>query len=642
MPASYPHLFSPIKIGNVTVKNRVMLSPMITNYGIGTNGLVTARRLEYYGAIARGGVGIVETESAAVHLGGRAFFSGLGVWDDCHVEGLSELARTIHEGGAKAFLQLFHGGRQTMFKMAGTQPTAPSPIPCPRLREMPRELTREEIAEIVEAFAQAASRALRAGFDAVDVHSGHGYLVNQFFSPYSNKRTDEYGGDLQGRTRFAREVIHRIREVTEDRITIIARISGDEYMEGGIKLEESQRIARVLVEAGVSAISVSAGVYGCTPPTSRPHGTPFAGFSHLSQGIKEAVNVPVFATGRITTPAIAEEVIRSGQADLVAVGKALIADPDWARKAQEGRPEDIIVCPSCNACSIQPIIPDVACLVNPFIGKNEELQVHSVARPKRVAVVGGGLTGLLAARISAQRGHRVTLLHDGKQPGGLLSLRGQIRHLEEWTGTMEYQVRDALRAGVTMKPGSELTPEAVIAENPDVVIVALPGPMLRPSPLPFPEGLVVPFDRVLKGDAVLGQDVVVWGGGVIGAEVAYHLATLGKRVTIIEKGDMLACDTPAANAYFLAEWRKEVDIRVLNNATILDGTGKALRVARNGETVTLDKVDNVVLAFGFASIDETKDMWQNVAREVYLVDEPYEAFVGRGHSYQAARIAADI
>lgn len=637
----FPLLFSPINVGSMTLKNRVVMSPMLTNYS-DAQGRVTARHLAYYGARARGGVGLVEVEGTAVDLGGRGFPWGLGCWEDSQGDGLGHLARTIHQGGAKAVLQLCHAGRQTNSHLAGAQPVAPSPIPCPRMREMPRELTKEEIGGLVEAFARAALRAQAAGFDGVELHGGHGYLINQFFSPYSNHRTDEYGGDLRGRTRFSVEIIRRIHELAGESFPVLCRFSADEFVEGGIAGEEAQGIARVLEEAGVAALNVSAGVYGCLPPTGHPHGTPFAIFSHLAEKVKAAVRVPVITVGRITKPTLAEELLRAGKADLVAVGRAHIADPEWALKAQEGRPQDIVLCPDCNACNQRTIRPDVICLLNPFTGYEGELKISPAARPKKVAVVGGGLTGFLAARIASQRGHRVTLYQEGNEPGGLLALRGHVPHLGEWTEVMDCFVRQAALAGVEMRLGREPTPVVVKADAPQVIVVALPGPALHPRFQGLLDVRTFSFHQALSGEADLGKNVVVLGGGLMGAEAAYYLASQGKRVTIVEGGEALATDTHPSNRYYLLQWMKDVEVRVLTGATV-EGAGRgSLRIARGGQVETLEGIDSLVLALGYGAVEERADAWKGAAQEVYLVDEPYEAHQGTLATNKAARIALEI
>ncbi|HLB11417.1 MAG TPA: FAD-dependent oxidoreductase [Dehalococcoidia bacterium] len=637
----FPLLFSPINVGAMSLKNRVVMSPMLTNYSDAQCG-VTPRHVAYYRARALGGAGLIEIEGTAVHPVGRGFPLGLGCWEDAQVEGLAGLARAIHEGGAKAVLQLIHAGRQTVSKLAGAQPVAPSPIPCPRMREMPRELTREDIAELVEAFAQGARRARDAGFDGVELHGAHGYLINQFISPYSNVRTDEYGGDLQGRTRFAVDIIRRIHQVAGQDFPVLCRISADEFVEGGVTPKEAPDIARVLEDAGLAAIHVSAGVYGCVPPTAHPHGTPFGVFSHLAGAVKAAVHIPVVTVGRITRPYVAEDLLRTGVADLIAVGRAHIADPEWARKAQEGRPEDIILCVDCNACNQRAIRPDIVCLINPFTGREEELKSTPAAQPKKVAVVGGGLTGLLAARIAAERGHRVTLYDGGSEPGGLLALRGRVPHLSEWTEKMDYLVRQASLAGVEIRVGSEPTPEMVQAGGPDAVVVSMRGPALRPAIQGFAGDRVFSFDQAMSGEAGLGREVVVLGGGLMGTEAAYYLASQGKRVTIVEPGEALATDTHPSNRYYLLEWMKDVQMRILTGASVTGASGRSVTVSRLGQAETLEGIDSLVLAMGYGPAEGLAGFWKDVAPEVHFVDEPYEAHQGTEAAYKAARIALEI
>ncbi len=637
----FPLLFSPLSFAGLTLRNRIVLSPMLTNYSDG-QGSVTPRHLDYYGARASGGAAMIDVEATAVDLGGRGFPLGLGCWDDRHVEGLAALAGAIHQNGAVAILQIFHAGRQTNSRLAGAQPVAPSPIPCPNMKETPRELSRDEITQLVDAFAQGARRARDAGFDGVEVHGANGYLVNQFLSPYSNHRTDDYGVDLLGRTRFPVEIVRRIHEIAGADFPVLCRIAGDEFVEGGIKAEEAQGIARVLETAGVAVINVSAGVYGSMPPTSHPHGTPFASFSHLSEKVKAVVHVPVITASRITRPAVAEELLRSGKADLIALGRAHIADPDWARKSQEGRPEDIILCIDCNACNQRAIRPDMVCLVNPVTGREEELRLSATSRPKRVAVVGGGVPGLIAARMAAERGHRVVLYQEGDEPGGLLGLRGLVPHLFEWTESVDGLSRLASLAGVEVRPGSDLRPSTVKADNPDVVILAVSGSALRLSDTGFPKDRTFPFDIAMRGEADLGNRVAVVGGGVMGVEAAYYFASQGKQVTMIEEGKSLAADTHPSNRYYLLEWMKDVQVQVLTGAKLAGATGNSLRITRDGVIETIQDIDSLVLALGYEPAETIASEWEGVAPEVFSVGDTYEAHAGTGITYRAAQVAAGI
>ncbi len=637
----FPLLFSPITLGSMALKNRVVMSPMLTNYS-DSQGRVVQRHLAYYGARASGGTGLIEIEATAVHPGGRGFPLGLGCWDDSQVEGLSALAGAVHQGGAKAVLQIFHAGRQTNFDIAGTQPVAPSAIPCPKMREMPRELSPDEITGLVEAFAQAARRAKEAGFDGVELHGAHGYLINQFLSPYSNHRTDSYGGDLRGRTRFAVEIIRRVRDITAPDYPVLCRISANEFVAGGIDIEEARRIARVLEDAGMTAIHVSAGVYGCVPPTTHCHGTPFAVFSDMAEKIKASVSIPVITVGRITRPATAETLIQDGKADLIALGRAHIADPEWAGKAQQGRPEDIIPCVGCNACNQRAIRPDVICLVNPMTGREDDLTLSFTFQPKRVAVVGGGLPGLIAARMAAERGHRVVLFQQGDEMGGLVGLRGQVPRLGEWTECVDFHLRQAALTGVEIRPGADLSPAAIKRDNPDVVIMAITGPAVRPDLAGLPEDRTFTLDAAMSQEATLGKRVALLGGGLMGTEAAYLLASRGKEVTIIEEGAVLAYDTHPSGRYYLLQWLGDVKLRVLTGTKAISWSGDTLQVSAGGRTESLGNLDSFVLALGYRPAEDLQTEWQNVAAEVYFVGDVYEAHSGTEITCKAARIASSI
>ncbi|MDH5663103.1 MAG: NADH:flavin oxidoreductase, partial [Candidatus Bathyarchaeota archaeon] len=315
-------LFEPIKIGTMKLKNRIVMPPMGTNFA-SEDGFVTKRLVNYHVERAKGGVGLIIVEGAYVEPRGKGSVRQLAVDNDDKISGLKELAAAIQANGAKAALQLFHGGRQSQSLIIGTQPVSASEVFCRLTRETPRALTVEEIHDVIEAFAEGARRTKAAGFDAVEIHGAHGYLINQFLSPLTNKRTDEYGGDVKGRTRFLLEILELTRDKVGSDYPILCRINGDDYIEGGLILEETKKIAQMLEAAGVDVLHVSGGIYDSpVPVTSGPMALPRGHMVHLAAGIKKVVNVPVIAVGRINDPELAEKILLEGKADLVSMGRA--------------------------------------------------------------------------------------------------------------------------------------------------------------------------------------------------------------------------------------------------------------------------------------------------------------------------------
>ncbi|MBN2397677.1 MAG: NADH:flavin oxidoreductase, partial [Deltaproteobacteria bacterium] len=362
-------VFSPIRVGSIEIPNRLVVPAMVMSY-CNADGTATERYLAYHEAKARGGWGVIITENYAVVPEGRGFPNIPGLWDDSQIQGHAELTRRVHDAGGIIFAQIYHCGRQTTRRVIGSQPVAPSPIPCPSIGKMPRELTLHEIRAIVEAFGDCALRAQRAGFDGIEVHGAHGYLIAQFMSLHANKRTDGYGGPLTNRLRFPLEVLVDIRSKVGSNFPVIFRISGDELVPGGRAIEETKTIVQTLERAGIDAVHVSVGTYGSgyaiTPPAAVAHGW----ITGYAREVKRVVSIPVITVGRITDPHLAETIVAGGTADLVAMGRASLADPDLPNKAAAGRFGEINHCIGCMQGCAEMIsrYQPATCLVNPTLG----------------------------------------------------------------------------------------------------------------------------------------------------------------------------------------------------------------------------------------------------------------------------------
>ena len=343
------NLFSTFSIGTLKMENRLVMPPMATNYAT-SEGYVTDRQIAYYLERAKGGVGYVTTEHTGILQQGKAHPNMLLISTDEHIPGFERLIEAIHGVGAKIIVQINHAGRQTSSEVTGSPIVGPSPIPGPPKNEIPRELSVSEIEDLIEAYTKAAQRAKKAGADGVGLQMAHGYLICSFLSPFSNQRKDHYGGDIQERSRFAVEVLKSVRDRVGPDFPIVCRLSGDEYMDGGLKIDETRQIAKILENEGADALHISAcnasSVYLNQPPYYVDEGV----FVHLAQAIKSEVDIPVIAVGRIRTPLMADQIIKDGKADLVSMGRALIADPYMPKKAKEGRFEEITPCISCNRC----------------------------------------------------------------------------------------------------------------------------------------------------------------------------------------------------------------------------------------------------------------------------------------------------
>jgi len=520
-------LFDRIRIGKMVLENRLVMPPLETNLA-NDDGSVSQRTLDHYERRARGGPGLIVVECTSVD---PVHFhrNQLNISDDRFIDGLSRVAEVIKRHGVRAAIQIQHPGRQIV--LPSVQSVAPSPLACRAIPRVPRELTIDEIEELVERFAEAVRRARDAGFDAVQFHGAHGYLIAQFMSAWSNKRADRYGGDVYGRATFPLEIIARTREKVGTDYPLIFRFSGDEYVPEGRGIDESKVVARLVEKAGIDAISVSAGTYDSGEWTSQPMLMPRGCLVPLAAEIKSAVGVPVVTVGRIHSPRLAEEILQQGKADLIAMGRPLFADPDLPMKAREGREREIRHCISCNTCmrSLSDGGP-VICLMNPELGREGVPEVKA-PQPRRVLVVNGGPAGIEAARVAALRGHQVKLWDERPSLGG------------RWSWLLKPYIASRLKLlaeiGVTVELGKTITPQAVARENPEVVIA---GRGLKPE-IPLIPGMdeiepVQADDILVEKKEVTGR-VVVLGGGSTGFEVTNMLVQRGRQVCIVEEGDSL-------------------------------------------------------------------------------------------------------
>jgi 2,4-dienoyl-CoA reductase-like NADH-dependent reductase (Old Yellow Enzyme family)/thioredoxin reductase len=606
----YPNLFQPFQIGSIPLKNRLVMSPMTMNYAT-EEGFATEKLIHYYLERAKGGVGLIIVEGTFFRAEGRGYRNQLGLASLEHVEKLRPLTRLVHEldNGVKIFIQIQHAGGRASSKVTGLQPVAPSALTAYPGAEMPRALTQEEINELIQAHLQAALWAREAGFDGVDIHCAHGYLVPSFLSPLSNRRTDEYGGDLSGRSRFLLEMIHGIKGQLGKGFPLTIKISGDEYVEGGMDLGEMTKVARLAEEAGIDGITISAGSVGAkkigdlsqahTILRTLPMMTDPACLVPLAAQMKKVLQIPVITVGRISDPALAEGIITQGQADLVTIGRALLADPSFPQKAFEGKEDQIRPCVACNEGCYKRIFQqlDIQCSVNPTLGREGEIISGQAKKPKKVFIVGSGPAGLEAAYAAWEKGHRVSLIEKEKKLGGQLNLAPLPPGRKEIERFRGFLVRRVKRTDVKVIKGRKAVVPLIKKGRPDVVILAS-GASPRCVEIPgLRKNRSLTAWEVLAGKRAPKGNCLVLGAGLVGCETADYLSEKGVKVVVVEILPEIATGADAdTKTYFDLRFQKN-GIKVYTGTEVQRIEGKNAILKRGDEEIRL-QADRVIFAVG--------------------------------------------
>lgn len=623
MSKLFPHVFSPGKIGTLTLKNRVMKAPQSSGMS-NIDGSVTERLVRYYREQAAGGAGMIIVEYAYVDdIGAKSAHCHLGISSNEHIPGLAWLAENIAEQGAVPAIQIEHCGRQ---KFLGTQPIkAPSAIPWPKLwdqygtQAVPQVLTIDEIQDIVHAFGDAALRAKTAGFKLVEIHGAHGYLLTNFFSPTTNHRTDLYGGSLENRMRIYVEIVRDVRKKVGPDFPVTIRLSGTDYEPDGFPIEETVELARVLEREGIDAFHISGGDHHTMIHQVSPMAIPVCHNVWAAEAVKKAVSVPVIASGSITLPEYAEEIIASGKGDFVGLGRPLWADPHWPEKAAADRPEDIRPCIRCNEGCLERTFfqyKAITCAVNPTVSREGELDITPAANPRRIAVVGGGAAGMEAARVAKLRGHDVTLFADGKL-GGLLHEAAAPSFKSDIKPLIAYLTTQVEKLGI---PVIEQHAEAADLAGFDAVVCATGS---KPTALPVPgadKPLVHDALAVLDGTVEPSGSVVVVGGGLVGTETALELAERGCMVTLVEMLPQIMTGVAATDCLAYQERIAQVDLEVLTSTSVtaVEDDATCVRGPKGAATIP---ADSVVVAVGLTAQHDLYDELVEAGTEAYLVGD---------------------
>ena len=630
-------------IGCVELKNRMIMPAMGSHHGT-HDGRVNEELIEYYGA--RGGFGLIIVEFTCVDPAGKALPGQLMADTDQCIEGFKRLADRIHQEGGKIFLQLQHSGRQTVSHFTGMQPVAPSPIPCPVNKELPRELTIDEIRQIVEKYGDAAVRAKKAGFDGVEIHGAHGYLPAQFLSSYSNKRLDEYGGDIMGRSKFAVEIIDDIKKKCGRDFPISFRISGDERVEGGRRAGETAIIAKYLEQAGADAIHVSTGVYASMRYMVAPANVPNGFNLEDTQVIKKAVTIPVIAVGRINDPSLADYVVESGIADFVALGRASLADPEFAKKVAEDRADEISPCVGClTRCNGAPgIDPDdhgVSCMINPFTGHELFMKIEPASAPRKIIVVGGGPAGLEAAWICAARGNDVTLYEKDNKPGGQVIPGNVPPAKHELARALRYYIKMCEKFGVNIQLGTEADAETIIKANPDEVILATGAVPVLPDI--ENEGItVVQAVDVLNGKVYAGDRSLIVGGGMVGLETAEYLLSQNKKAAVVEMTEQTGAGLNPSIQYFIYETLKKGEVELLTNTKVERFTPDGIVASTPEGEIKRTGYDTIILAIGAKAYNPLEEKLKSKVKSLHVIGDAVKSRRIVDAVEEAARLAVTI
>ena len=624
MGTDFSPLFEPLLIGRgvkkLTLKNRMVMAPMVTCLA-NSQGFVTPRMVDYYVERAKGGIAAIVVE--AMDIDDRMLFNRLGVFHDRFINELENLATSIKERGAAAIAQINQTG------IRGNTPG-------------PDDLSADQMEELIVWFSQAAERVKKAEFDGVMIHGAHGYLISSFLSPLTNHRKDAYGGNRKARTHFAAEVVRSVRRTVGDDFPIFFRMNGEDFLPGGFTVEDARVAAPILEAAGADVISIGGGVgilahdlslgdnksYGqMIMPMYIPRGCRV----EIAAEIKKGLNIPVSVAGRINDPFLARDIIAQKKVDLVDLGRQMIADPYFPQKIEQGQIQDIGSCIACNYCHGKRMraMKQVRCAINPWAGREAELRENKpAATSQKVMVVGGGIAGLQAAQWLGKRGHRVFLYEKSDRLGGQIRLAAMPPHKEEIRQFLELSIRQIKKLKVKIHLNSEVTPERLIQEHPQAVILATGGRPLRPPNIPLHDKMkcIYAWDVLSGKEKFLGEKTVVLGGGFVGAEVADFIRSTGiaKEVEIVEMREAMALDLEPAFRQLLIERLQSLGVKMLSHFRVREVTARQVigEDVRTKDTKKID-ADAVVIALGTESVEFPLEAVQKKGIRFFLIGDAH-------------------
>lgn len=639
-------LFTPLKIGNYEIKNRLMVSPLATRFP-DENSYMTQRCIDHYVRRAEGGFGLIGVGFTAVMKSGRAQGNQLGIWCDDMIPGHKQLVDAVHAAGAKIFCQLHHAGREIKggFPEPG-EPVSASPTQCRLNGVIPRELTVDEIHEIVSAFGDAAVRAKKAGYDHAEIHAGNGYLINQFLSANSNKRTDEYGGGIYNRARILTEIIADCKAKCGD-FPIGVRLDGDEHIQDGITADECATFAMIAENAGVCMINLTVSCYPTVEWMYLPGAFKQGYNSYISEAVKRVVKIPVVCNGRISDPFVAESILRSGKADIISLGRGQLAEPEFPNKVREGRIDELCPCVACNqGCGLGPTMPGVGyvtCLANPRTGHEKEFAPREAEVKKNVVVVGAGPGGLMAAWTAAANGHSVTLIEKSGKLGGQFNYACTGPGKQDISRIVAYYSVMCRKHGVDIKLNTTADAELIRALAPDAVILATGAvPLQLPIKGMDSDKLYNHIDVVTGKVGVSGKKVLVAGGGMVACEVAEYIAERFSKVTMVEMKSTMAEGIQRGVRLFMLDRMKELGVEMINDAPIKEFFDDGVSYEKDGELVEARGFDLVIKAMGSRSYNPLEADVRAIVPETYVIGDANKASDGFAAIRNAIRVASAI
>ena len=645
MKNDYPHIFSPLTVKNMTIKNRIVMMPMGTNYGE-QNGEMSFLHINYYEQRAKGGTGLIIVENASIDSPqGSNGTTQLRIDHDNYLPRLFKFCENIHRYGTKIAIQINHAGASAVSSRINMQPVSASDVPSKEGGEIPRPLSKDEILHIVKKYGEAAKRAQTAGFDAVEIHAGHSYLISQFLSPITNKRTDEFGGSVENRTRFCRMVIDEVRKQVGPFFPIMLRLSADELMEGGNTLEDTLEYLDYLQEE-VDIFDVSCGLNGSIQYQIDANYLPDGWRSYMAKAVREKFNKPCISMGNIRNPKVAEQILADGDADLIGMGRGLIAEPAWVNKVATGRECDLRKCISCNiGCAGNRIgfNRPIRCTVNPAVLEGDVYKNQKVSKNCNVVVIGGGTAGLEAACTAAEVGCNTFLLEKGNELGGLASLISKIPAKNRLADFPHYLMHRAEQLdNLYIFKNTEGTPENIRKFHPNIIVSSTGSAPLLPPIAGLKDridnenhniysilGMISHINDFPKD--LEGKKVVVVGGGAVGLDVVEFFADRNADISIVEMMDQIGRDLDPVSKNDTKTMMKKHNVHQLTKTALLEVKDSSFLVRGDGEPYELP------FEYGFVCLGMRAQgqLYQNLTEEFSSEDVE---IMNIGDSQRARRI----